>query len=88
MDQMLDIVISPDRSSWHWKDEDEFSEAEKIGVYSSAKAQSIRAEGKRVIGMLNDNASPFCDGWENWNPPVEWTIPRFPEGWEKVPFGE
>jgi len=88
MDQMLDIVISPDRSSWRWKDEDEFNEAEKIGVYSSAKAQSIRAEGKRVIGMLNDNASPFCDGWEDWNPPAEWTIPKYPEGWEKIRFGE
>lgn len=82
MDQILDIVISPDRSSWYWKDEDEFSEAEAIGVYSPTKAQSIRQEGERVIGMLNTNASPFCDGWENWTPPKEWGIPAFPEGWE------
>jgi hypothetical protein len=88
MDQMLDIVISPDRSSWHWKDEDEFSEAVAIGVYSHAKAKSIRAEGERVIGMLIANASPFCDGWEDWNPPAEWTIPKYPEGWEKIRFGE
>ena len=52
MDQMLDIVISPDRSSWYWKDEDEFSEAEAIGVYSQAKSQSIRQEGERVVAML------------------------------------
>jgi hypothetical protein len=85
MDQMLDIVISPDRLKWRWKDEAEFSEAEEIGVYSHAKAKSIRAEGERVIDMLNANASPFCDGWEDWNPPAEWTIPTFPEGWEKMP---
>jgi hypothetical protein len=87
MDQMLDIVISPDRSSWRWKDEDEFNEAEAIGVYSHEQLQSIRHEGERVIIKLNANVSPFCDGWENWIPPVGWGIPTFPEGWEKVPLG-
>ncbi|OGN93569.1 MAG: hypothetical protein A2Z71_10710 [Chloroflexi bacterium RBG_13_50_21] len=86
MDQMLDIVINPDRTKWHWKDEDEFSEAEEIGVYSREKVQSIRQEGQRVIGLLNTNASPFCDGWENWTPPREWGIPVFPLGWENLPI--
>jgi len=81
MDQMLDIVISPDRSSWRWKDEDEFTEAEAIGVYSHEKAQSIRLEGERVIGLLKANASPFCDGWEEWMPPADWGIPAFPKVW-------
>ncbi len=87
MDQMLDIVISPDCSSWYWKDEDEFNEAVAIGVYSPEQAHSIRAEGERVIGLLNANASPFCDGWADWTPPMEWGIPNFPAGWEKIPFG-
>ena len=88
MDQMLDIVISPDRLHWQWKDEDEFSEAERMGVYSAANIASIRAEGKRVMAMVQGNAPPFCDGWENWNPPAKWTIPTFPEGWETMPIGE
>jgi hypothetical protein len=88
MDQMLDIVISPDRTQWYWKDEDEFSEAEAIGVYSHEKVQCIRAEGERVIAMLHANASPFCDGWENWVPPKGRTIPRLPEGWEDLPIGD
>jgi hypothetical protein len=88
MDQMLDIVISPERASWRWKDEDEFSEAEEIGVYSHAKVASIRAEGERVIAMMQANAPPFCDGWENWIPPIEWSIPEFPKGWEKLPIGK
>ena len=86
MDQMLDIVISPDRSSWYWKDEDEFNQAEAIGVYSPDKITRIRAEGERVIAMLQANAPPFCDGWENWMPPKEWAIPMFPQGWEAVPL--
>jgi hypothetical protein len=81
MDQILDIVISPDRSSWNWKDEDEFAEAEAIGVYSHKKARSIRQEGERVIGLLKANAAPFCEGWEKWTPPLEWVIPTFPLGW-------
>jgi hypothetical protein len=88
MDQMLDIIISPDRTEWRWKDEDEFSEAEAIGVYSPSKVKSIRSEAERVIGMLNTNASPFCDGWEDWLPPAGWTIPKFPEGWEGFPLSQ
>jgi hypothetical protein len=87
MDQMLDIVISPDRSSWHWKDEDEFSQAETMGVYTHVQVQSIRSEGERVIGQLKGNASPFCDGWEDWTPPEAWGIPVFPEGWGDPSLG-
>jgi hypothetical protein len=83
---MLDIVISPDRSSWYWKDEDEFGEAEVIGVYSPEQARSIRAEGERVIRLLDTNASPFCDGWEDWIPPSEWGLPVLPPGWEDLPL--
>ncbi|OGN89244.1 MAG: hypothetical protein A2Y88_10345 [Chloroflexi bacterium RBG_13_48_10] len=86
MDQMLDIVISPDRKQWRWKDEDEFNEAGTTGLYSPGKIRSIRLEGERVIAMLNANAAPFCDGWENWQAPLEWTIPTFPAGWEIVPL--
>jgi len=86
MDQMLDIVISPDKSSWQWKDEDEFNEAEMIGVYSHEKAAGIRAEGERVIARMQANAPPFCDRWEEWRPPKEWGIPGFPPGWEQVPI--
>lgn len=52
MDQILDIVFTPDRTSWHWKDEDEFSQAEAIGLYPAEKAAGIRAEGERVIAMM------------------------------------
>lgn len=86
MDQMLDIVISPDRSSWYWKDEDEFNEAERIGLYSQEKAASIRMEGERVIALMEAGMAPFCDGWEDWTPPEEWSTPTFPEGWEAVPL--
>ncbi len=86
MDQILDIVFNPDRTDWYWKDEDEFSEAGVIGLYSPAKVAAIRAEGHKVIALVQSNASPFCDGWENWTSPLEWGIPAFPTGWEKIPI--
>lgn len=84
MDHLLDIVVSPDRSEWRWKDEDEFREAVAIGVFSEKEARAIRAEGEEVIRLLQAGESLFCDGWELWSPPVEWGIPDFPEGWDII----
>lgn len=84
IDYMLDIVISPDRSSWHWKDEDEFNEAVSIGVYPTELAQAIRAEGEAVIRQMQAGLPPFCDSWESWSPPKDWPIPDFPAGWERL----
>jgi hypothetical protein len=86
MDQMLDIVFNPDRTGWYWKDENEFSEAGEIGLYSRSKMAAIRAEGEKVIAMVQANDSPLCDGWEKWTPPVGWGTPTFPAGWEKIPI--
>jgi hypothetical protein len=83
-DHLLDIVISPDRSEWRWKDEDEFNEAVAIGVFSPEGARAIREEGERVIELSAAEESPFCDGWETWSPPEGWEIPAFPENWDRL----
>jgi predicted RNA-binding protein associated with RNAse of E/G family len=88
MDHLLDVVISPDRSEWWWKDENEFMEAEEIGLYSAEEARAIRAEGERAIKAVQENRLPFCDGWEQWLPPVEWEIPILPVGWDSVAVGD
>jgi predicted RNA-binding protein associated with RNAse of E/G family len=82
MDHLLDVVISADRSDWHWKDDDEFEQAVAIGVYTPNEAQAIRSEGERVIKIFQNNQSPFCDGWERWSPPATWGIPELPAGWD------
>ena len=63
MDHLLDIVVSPDRSEWQWKDEDEFREAVAIGVFSAEEAHAIRGEGERVLGLLQAGESPYGDSW-------------------------
>jgi hypothetical protein len=81
-DQWLDIVVSPDKSSWQWKDEDELDEAVALGLFSKEEAQLIRAEGERVIRLICENKAPFGDGWEKWSPPTNWNIPKLSEEWD------
>jgi hypothetical protein len=82
MDLALDIVISPDRSRSRWKDEDEFNELIELGLISPTQAQLVRNEGETVIHLAENNKPPFCDGWENWQPPEDWPIPDFPDEWD------
>ncbi len=82
LDQELDIVISPDRSTWHWKDEDKFRDLERRGRISHEQAALIRAEGERVIAQLHTAGSLFTQGWQRWVPPATWTVPRLSVGWD------
>jgi hypothetical protein len=82
MDHELDIVISPDLSKWHWKDEEAFIELEEAGIFSVEEGRTIRAEGERVLQRMQAGKSPFCYGWENWRPPPEWEIPILPPNWD------
>jgi hypothetical protein len=81
-DHVLDVVVSPDKSSWRWKDEDQLQEAVVVGMFTQQQALDIRAEGERVIRLVGENQSPFCDGWEKWAAPAGWSIPTLPEGWD------
>ncbi len=83
MDHVLDIVIDPDRS-WRWKDEDELAAAVRLAVITDREAHAIRAEGERVIASLEAHLSPFCDGWERWEPDPTWPIPVLPSGWDDL----
>jgi len=80
-DHVLDVVFSPDKSSWYWKDEDQLDEAVSLGLLTSAEAFSIRKEGDRVIKLISENQPPFCDGWEEWIPPTQWSVPKLRGDW-------
>jgi hypothetical protein len=83
-DHQLDIVVMPDMS-WTWQDEDVFDEFVRLGNYSREFAEHVRSEAKAAIELVESRASPFCDGWEEWNPDPSWAIPELPEGWQDVP---
>lgn len=86
MDNMLDVVISPDMSEWNWKDEDEFEEAQKVGFYSAEKADEIRAEGEKAVRLITKERRALYEQWRNWQPDPEWDFPTLSPDWHKINF--
>jgi len=84
MDQLLDVIVSPDCGTWTWKDEAEFEEAQATGVISAELAREVRAEGRRAVELAMLRRPPFCDGWERWRPDSAWPVPALPSGWDLV----
>jgi predicted RNA-binding protein associated with RNAse of E/G family len=83
IDQLLDIIATPDLSEWHWKDEDELEEAVITGLITPGKAATMRVISEQVVNWLQSGQSPF-NGWENWQPDSSWQIPILPDGWDTV----
>ncbi len=82
-DHLLDIWVESPRS-WEWKDSHELDAAVRVGYYTADQAGAIRAEGKRVLGRIERWASPFCDGWERWEPDPAWPNPELPSDWDRL----
>ena len=85
LDQILDIVIAPDRSSSAWKDEDELEVAQNRGLFIGEQAAAIRAEGEGVLAELAAGAIPFSEDWPSWRPDPSWAPVELPEGWDRIP---
>ena len=83
LDQELDMVVSPNLD-WRWKDRDHLGQAQDIGLFSPEQVRAILREGKRVIESIRMKATPFDGSWNSWRPPLNWSVPRLPEGWEQV----
>ncbi|MFG1602443.1 DUF402 domain-containing protein [Actinoplanes sp. NPDC049265] len=85
VDQDLDVVVRPDRT-WEWKDEDEFTE--RLGLpehYWVADEQAVRAEGRRVIKIIEAGEFPFDGSWTDFVPDPSWGLPEVPAGWDRAP---
>jgi predicted RNA-binding protein associated with RNAse of E/G family len=82
MDLALDIVVEPDRSSWRWKDEDEFDLFLARGLLSPETGARVREEAAAVIERLGRNDPPFDSDWPRWKPDPTWGIPALPADWD------
>lgn len=85
MDQLLDIIISADRSSWYRKDEDEVKEAQARGIFTAEQVSDLYQRGDRALQVLLENEPPFDVAWENWSPEPAW-LETFdlPSEWEQT----
>jgi hypothetical protein len=86
VDQDLDIVVAPDRQ-WQWKDEEEF--VERLAMpqhYWVSDEAAVRAEGDRVVKVIESGDFPFDGTWCDYQPPAAWTSPPpLPAGWDRPP---
>ena len=81
-DHALDVLVSIDRSSWTWKDEDELAEAIALGLFTETDAASFRHWGERAVEHLILRLPPFDEAWEDWRPDPSWPSPELPLGWD------
>jgi hypothetical protein len=85
MDQLLDIIVSADRSTWRWKDEDEVSEAQARGIFTAEQVRDLYRRGESALQSIQLNEPPFDGGWETWRPNPAWRVTfDLPQGWEQV----
>jgi hypothetical protein len=84
VDQDLDVWVPPDRA-WRWKDEEEF--AERLGFpdhYWVSDEAAVRAEGRRVVKLIEAGEFPFDGTWCDFQPDPQWTVPEsLPPGWDR-----
>jgi Protein of unknown function (DUF402) len=83
-DHELDLVITPDRTTWRLKDEPEFELATGLpGYWSAAEADAIRAAGQAALALVLSGV-PTLDNW-SYRPTSSWTIPEIPTNWDRGP---
>ena len=83
-DLILDVVVSADRSSWEWKDEHDFAEAQARGLFAPEQAKAIRAEGEQALKLLLVGDPPYGPAWDRWVPDPTWSVPHLSAGWDKI----
>ncbi len=79
-DYALDIVADCD-GQWQWKDKDEFARRLEVGIDSVEHQERVRTAGLDFIHRLENNLSPFKDGWQDFQPPSDWGIRELPLNW-------
>jgi Protein of unknown function (DUF402) len=84
VDQDLDIWVEPDRS-WLWKDEHELAERRRFpDHYWVPDPESVRAEGEKLVPLIESGAFPFDGSWCDFVPDPSWLdTPELPAGWDR-----
>jgi hypothetical protein len=84
MDLMLDIVVEPD-FSWRLKDEEEFEEVVRLGIFDDQLGERVRDESRKVMNSIEMRERPFSDPWPTWEADPTWLVPSLVGGWDVVP---
>jgi hypothetical protein len=74
-------VIEPD-GAWRFKDEGLLDDWIRLGRWTEAEVEAIRAEGARVAAELEAGRRWWSNAWADWRPDPEWRGGDLPAGWE------
>lgn len=81
----LDVVVDPDLA-WRWKDEEDFRAFTGApGYWTPGQAEAARAEGLRVVALIEEGSFPFDGTYCDFNPDPTWGVPALPLGWDSPP---
>ncbi|MEO8288780.1 MAG: DUF402 domain-containing protein [Chloroflexota bacterium] len=83
LDMELDVEIDAALSRWQWKDMDKLEELVATGKIAEQKAEGLKELGRDVADRIVGGQS-FITRWSSWDPPLEWSVPSLPEGWDKL----
>jgi predicted RNA-binding protein associated with RNAse of E/G family len=78
MDEILDLVVSHDFSTWTRKDSDELQLAVSMGFFRPVDAERIEQSCSDVESSLARGDVPWPHEWETWRPSVESLSRNFP----------
>jgi hypothetical protein len=81
LDQELDIIVNRNLTSWHWKDEEKFLNAQRRRRISIEQAEHVRHVGENFLQQLQTGGMGLTDLWRDWQPPKHWHIPSLPDTW-------
>ena len=75
MDLAVDLVVDPD-GRWHWKDEDEYTQARRLGLITDAEHAAVEAARGQAVALVEARAGLFADDpAERWRPDPGWPLP-------------
>jgi predicted RNA-binding protein associated with RNAse of E/G family len=79
-DLMVDLVVEPD-GRWHWKDEDEYAHARRLGLIGEEEHRAVEAARGQALALVQDGGGLFGpDAAGPWRPEPGWPLPALPAG--------
>lgn len=83
LDLDLDIDLEPNLT-YHWKDEEDYQLAIDNGCILPEWVKGIDAAKPEILERIEKHRYPFDGSWLDWEPDPNWSLPKLPEGWDKI----
>jgi len=83
-DLLLDLVIDPD-TSHHWKDEEEYAQARRLGIITDDEHRHVQQAREHVLALLDAKTGPFDERWRSWRRDLYWQLATLPVDATTVP---